>query len=207
MTTQRIGTPATLDPADLTTFHANPRRGNVPAIAESLAKNGQFRPIVVNKGTHTGRANEVLAGNHTLLAARLLEEEGRGLEGGLDCYLVDVTDQEAERIVLADNRTADLGSYDNADLVELLQGMDGDLTGTGYASEDLELLQELVADAPSLDDLEDEFGEPEEDDFWITIRFRVPPVVGEQWDDWAGAYDSPEEAFEALLDKGGDYGG
>ena len=207
MTTQRIGTPATLPPGDLNTFHANPRRGNVPAIAESLATNGQFRPIVVNKGTHTGRPNEVLAGNHTLMAARLLEEQGRGLEGGLDCYLVDVTDQEAERIVLADNRTADLGSYDNADLVELLQGMNGDLTGTGYAAEDLELLQELVADAPSLDDLEDEFGEPEDDDFWITIRFRVPPVVSEQWDDWARAYDSPEEAFEALLDKGGDYGG
>lgn len=207
MTTQRIGTPATLPPSDLNTFHANPRRGNVPAIAESLATNGQFRPIVVNKGTHTGRPNEVLAGNHTLMAARLLEEQGRGLEGGLDCYLVDVTDQEAERIVLADNRTADLGSYDNADLVELLQSLDGDLTGTGYAAEDLELLQELVADAPSLDDLEDEFGEPEDDDFWITIRFRVPPVVSEQWDDWARAYDSPEEAFEALLDKGGDYGG
>ena len=207
MTTQRIGTPATLPPADLNTFHANPRRGNVPAIAESLATNGQFRPIVVNKGTHTGRPNEVLAGNHTLMAARLLEEQGRGLEGGLDCYLVDVTDQEAERIVLADNRTADLGSYDNADLVELLQGMNGDLTGTGYAAEDLELLQELVADAPSLDDLEDEFGEPEDDDFWITIRFRVPPVVSEQWNDWARAYDSPEEAFEALLDRGGDYGG
>lgn len=207
MTTQRIGTPATLAPGDLNTFHANPRRGNVPAIAESLATNGQFRPIVVNKGTHTGRPNEVLAGNHTLLAARLLEEEGRGLEGGLDCYLVDVTDQEADRIVLADNRTADLGSYENADLVELLQGMNGDLTGTGYAADDLELLQELVADAPTLDDLEDEFGEPEDDDFWITLRFRVPPVISEQWGDWARAYDSPEEAFEALLDKGGDYGG
>lgn len=207
MTTQRIGTPRTLPPSTLTPFHKNPRRGNVPAIAESLARNGQFRPIVVNAGTHTGRPNEVLAGNHTLLAALMLEEEGRGLDGGLDCYVVDVTDQEAERIVLADNRTADLGSYDNADLVELLKGMDGDLSGTGYADDDLELLQELVADAPTLDDLEDEFGEPEDDDFWITLRFRVPPVVSEQWQDWARAYDSPEEAFEALLDKGGDYGG
>lgn len=207
MTTQRIGTPRTLPPSTLTPFHKNPRRGNVPAIAESLARNGQFRPIVVNAGTHTGRPNEVLAGNHTLLAALMLEEEGRGLDGGLDCYVVDVTDREAERIVLADNRTADLGSYDNADLVELLKRMDDDLTGTGYAADDLELLEELVADAPTLDDLEDEFGEPEDDDFWITLRFRVPPVVSQQWGDWARAYDSPEEAFEALLDKGGDYGG
>ncbi|WP_233717036.1 hypothetical protein [Mycolicibacterium vinylchloridicum] len=40
------------------------------AIAESLSQSyGQYRTIVVNKGTLTGRPNEVLAGDHTLMAA------------------------------------------------------------------------------------------------------------------------------------------
>lgn len=203
MTTQRIGTPRTLPPGELTPFHKNPRRGNVPAIAESLATNGQFRPIVVNAGTHTGRPNEVLAGNHTLLAALMLEEEGRGLDGGLDCYVVDVTDREAERIVLADNRTADLGSYDDDGLLDLLESLGDDLSGTGYADDDVQMLRDIADAAPSLDDLADEYGEPEEQDTWITVRLRVPPAVADQWQDWANPFDTDVEAFEALLDRVG----
>ncbi|MDX3097732.1 hypothetical protein PV417_24845 [Streptomyces sp. ME19-03-3] len=42
--------------------HPNPRTGDVDAIAESLRVNGRYKAIVVNRGTHTGRPNEVLAG-------------------------------------------------------------------------------------------------------------------------------------------------
>jgi ParB-like chromosome segregation protein Spo0J len=55
---------------ELRTYQRNPRQCDPTAIARSLAVNGQYRPIVVNKGTYTGRPNEVLAGNHTLIAAR-----------------------------------------------------------------------------------------------------------------------------------------
>ena len=145
----------------------------------------------------------MLAGNHTLMAALMLEEEGRGLDGGLDCYVVDVTDREAERIVLADNRTADLGSYDDDGLLDLLESLGDDLSGTGYADDDVQMLRDIADAAPSLDDLADEYGEPEEEDTWITVRLRVPPVVADQWQDWANPFDSDAEAFEALLDRVG----
>ena len=58
--------------ADLRPYHANPRRGDVAQIARSLSRTGQYRPIVVNAGTKTGRYREVLAGNHTLAAAQKL---------------------------------------------------------------------------------------------------------------------------------------
>lgn len=48
-------------------YPLNPRRGDVNAIADSLQHHGQYRPIVVQKST-----NFVLAGNHTLKAARKL---------------------------------------------------------------------------------------------------------------------------------------
>lgn len=53
--------PATLDNltvpiGDVRPRRGNPRQGNVDLIAESLARNGQYRPIVVNKPT-----GEVLA--------------------------------------------------------------------------------------------------------------------------------------------------
>lgn len=59
-------------PDELNPYHANARRGDLAAIARSLETNGQYRPIVVNLGRHTGRPLEVLAGNHTLAAARQL---------------------------------------------------------------------------------------------------------------------------------------
>lgn len=45
--------------ADLRPYHANPRRGDVAQIARSLSRTGQYRPIVVNAGTKTGRYREV----------------------------------------------------------------------------------------------------------------------------------------------------
>jgi hypothetical protein len=52
---------------------------------------------------------------------------------------VDVGEAEEKRILAADNRTAELGGYDEAVLASLLQGIqdDGGLLGTGYAEDDL----------------------------------------------------------------------
>lgn len=109
------------------------------AIASSLQRWGQYRPIVVNAGTVTGRRMEVLAGNHTLLAARSLGWES------IECAVVDVDEETAAAIVLADNRLADLGEYSADDLHALLSSLD-DLTGTGYTGVDLDEL--LAATSP-----------------------------------------------------------
>lgn len=116
---------------DLRAFEGNARRGDIEAIAQSLAELGQFRTIVVNKGTHTGRANEVLAGNHTVQAANLIDMTH------LDATFVDVDDDTAKKIVLADNRTNDLATYDDVALAELLESLGADnLAGTGFTEDD-----------------------------------------------------------------------
>lgn len=117
----------------LRTYYKNPRRGDVEEIKKSLAVNGQYKPIVVNVGSHTGRKNEVLAGNHTLAAARDLGWVTIAVS------MVDVDEDQAKRIVLVDNRTGDKASYDLDELAELLDGLDS-LDGTGYTDADLESL-------------------------------------------------------------------
>lgn len=57
----------TLPIGEIKPRRGNPRRGDIDAIAESLERNGQFRPIVVNKPT-----GEILGGNHTYAAAKRL---------------------------------------------------------------------------------------------------------------------------------------
>lgn len=127
--------------SELSTYHRNPRVGNVKAIKQSMTTNGVYKPIVVNKGSKTGRVNEVLAGNHSLKAMRELAAEFPNDERWKQAsvWLVDVDEEHAKKIVLADNRTADLGSYDEETLAELL-GEVKDSTGTGYTDDDLDSL-------------------------------------------------------------------
>ena len=149
--------------SDLNTFHRNPRRGDVNAIAVSLARHGQYRPIVVNEGSVTGRPFEVLAGNHTLLAARSLGWES------IDVALIDVDEETATSIVLADNRLADLGDYDNTDLVDLLDSLNGDYLGTGYDDAFLDDLHDLLNPPDSADALTPPDGDKYDRQFAVTV--------------------------------------
>lgn len=109
-------------------YSRNPRRGNTEQIVASLRRHGQYRPIVVN-----ARTQEVLAGNHTLAAARELGWDD------IAATFVDVDEDQAARIVLVDNRANDLAVYDDAELASLLQSLP-DLDGTGFDVPDLEAL-------------------------------------------------------------------
>ena len=115
----------------------NPRRGNVEAIRESLRVNGVFRPIVVSRKTR-----HVLAGNHTLKAAR-----AESLDALPVVWLDDLTPAQERKVLLADNRTSDLGDYDNDLLGAILGQMraEDELLGTGYSDADVEALLEASA--------------------------------------------------------------
>lgn len=114
-------------------YATNPRRGDVKTIKKSLQRIGQYRPVVVNRGTSTGRRNEVLAGNHTVIAARELGWTE------VAATFVDVDEDIAARIVLIDNRSNDLAGYDDGALLELLQSLP-DLDATGFEVADLDAL-------------------------------------------------------------------
>lgn len=139
-------------PSILRGFHKNPRIGDTQAIAASLRAHSQYRPIVVNKGTHTGRENEVLAGNHTLAAIRNLSEQYPDDDRWqtIHTWQIDVDDDMANRIVVADNRTADLGAYDYDILSDLLSAMEDDELGPAGFSRDQ--LEALTTDTPHVED-------------------------------------------------------
>lgn len=163
--THNIGTPTTTTPEQLNYFHKNPRTGNVTAIQQSIQENGVYKPLVVNKGTHTGRPNEVLAGNHTLKAIHALAADNPDDDRWhkVDVWLVDVDDTTATKIVLADNKTADLGTYDQQLLADLLQTVDDNLDGTGYTYEDLDAINQLLENIEEEPDWGDAFSNMPED--------------------------------------------
>lgn len=152
----------------LANYVKNPRKGNVRAIAESLFVSGQYKPLTL--WTHQNgkkRAKpEILAGNHTWKGAVFLDAIARGeqekpqwlekLERKLKkknrpwpiiaIVTIDATPEEARTIVLADNRTADLGGYDPTALKELLASAE-DAYGTGFTEEEFALVTQVSENA------------------------------------------------------------
>lgn len=112
-------------PVDSVTMHPrNPRRGNLDAIGESVTQNKFYGAIVIQASTRY-----ILAGNHRWIVAKNLNAPH------LPAIVLDVDDETALRIMLADNRTAEMGSFDDEGLASLLtdlQGDNGTLRGTGY---------------------------------------------------------------------------
>lgn len=123
-------------------YNRNPRRHDLSVIRESLQENGQYRPLVVNRGTVTGRVNEILAGSGTWQVAK---DEGWWK---VAVTFVDVDEDRAAKIVLVDNRANQLGGFDDAILAELLTELD-DVSGTGYTEPDLDDLLASVEEADS----------------------------------------------------------
>lgn len=114
----------------------NPRVGDVDAIVESFKKNGMYQGIVVNE-----RTGDIIVGNHRWLAARKLGWER------IPATFVDVDEEDAVRIMLADNRTSELGSYDEERLARLIESLPT-YEGTGWKEDDFDfLIEEASVDA------------------------------------------------------------
>lgn len=111
----------------------NVRQGDVGAISVSLEANGQYRPIVVHKPT-----GNILAGNHTYKAAKALGWQKIAMT------FVDCDEEQALRILLADNKANDLATYDDSALVKLLKDL---VSGEGLQGSLYELsdLDDLIA--------------------------------------------------------------
>lgn len=126
---------------DLVHYPGNSNEGDVDTIRESLRLHGQYRGVVVQLST-----NYVLAGNHTLKAARL--------EGWTHIQVdwVDVDDTTALKINLIDNQAPRLGKTNDEALAELLQNLGGDFAGTGFEAPDLSKLLDSLAPAATEDE-------------------------------------------------------
>jgi DNA modification methylase len=109
----------------------NPRVGDVDAIAASLRRFGQQKPLVVQAST-----GYVVAGNHLWRAARSLG--WREIAANVEA----MDDATAKAYMLVDNRTADLGSYDDGLLAAMLaeEAAAGNLLATGYDADDVAAL-------------------------------------------------------------------
>lgn len=146
----------------------NARKGDLTIIRESLRENGWYGTVVVQKST-----GHILAGNHRWEAAK-----AEGFET-IPVYYVDVDDVKAKKIMLADNRTSDIGTYDDEMLTQLLKEVsanDGTLEGTGFTDKDLmKLISSVSRERAGDDDTPPLPEEPvtEMGDVWVLGEHRL----------------------------------
>ena len=139
-------------------------------MAASLARFGQQKPIVVQASTR-----HVVAGNHLVKAALALG--WREIAANVE----ELDDASAIGFMLADNRTADLGGYEDAMLAAILaeQEASANLAATGYDADDVaailraaEIAEARDADAaPALPEPIDLYVQP--GDLWLLGRHRL----------------------------------
>ena len=107
---------------------------NIEEIKRSLQVNEQYRPFVVQRST-----NRICIGNGMYEAMIQL-----GYKEGWVEYR-DLTDEEAIKLALTDNRTSELAEWDMSTLADLFQEMGSTADVPGWNSEEiLALLEEDV---------------------------------------------------------------
>lgn len=101
---------------------------NLDVIKKSLNEWGQYKPILIQRSTMY-----ILAGNGTYQAAQALGWQE------MDCNIIDVNDDQAKAILIADNRSSDLSQMDEKAVLDLLQSFDSDMLElTGYDDKQLD---------------------------------------------------------------------
>jgi ParB-like chromosome segregation protein Spo0J len=118
--------------SELTPHPDNANIGDVEAIKQSIRVNGFYSPIIAQAST-----GYIIVGNHRFRAAQELGAVT------VPTIFLDVGDEQAMRLMLADNRTARLGHDDmealSAALSQLADSEVG-LLGTGFTPLDLQKL-------------------------------------------------------------------
>ena len=182
---------------------------------DSLTECGAGRSVLVdNQGT-------LIAGNKTVERAADKDFPIRVVKtDGTELVVVQRTDldlggegdeqRRARRLALFDNRSSEVGLEWIAEQILALAETDDDLLDGLFNDDELtELLAGLVEeDTPTLDELADEYGNPEERDFWPYVKVQVSPETYELYlslmsqtgtDDEANGFRLLVEAVDASI--------
>lgn len=130
----------------------NPKDHDIGALVVSLRRHGFVDPVVVDR-----RTDRIVAGHGRIQALAVMRDDGHEPPDNARDWLVPtievatVDDDQARALLVALNRTTELGGWNTGDLADLLQQLDqaDALEGSGYDRDDLDsLLAELDGTGP-----------------------------------------------------------
>lgn len=119
-----------INPSTLTEFEGNVKvHGDkqVQELAKSLEQFGQIRPVIADEN------NVILCGHGLVKAAVSL-----GMKEIDVMVMSGLSETQKKKLLLADNKLADLGTYDYDALDEIINSLDGDFEIPGFDADTLE---------------------------------------------------------------------
>lgn len=139
-------------------------RRQIDSIKASLTEFGQHKPVIARE------ANRMLCAGHAVWEA--ISE----LQMPVEVKFLDVDQETADKILLADNRMSELGETDKDRRRALLQQIEADdFAAIGFLPEEVE---ELLAEGTDEIEVREIETTQVEDRFWITLR---GPLVEQAW--------------------------
>ena len=163
--------------SDVTRHPKNPRVGNKKKLKESIQELGFVDPIVVQKSTMV-----VLGGNHRVEVA---QDMGYTT---LPAHVIECDDKTAYKVMMALNKIPDESTYNEevqAEVLSLIQDFGGDdaLAGTGYSSQEAEIIKARAAwqdDEDVVPELNDPAAEERVDSEAKTGIYKMPSPADRQ---------------------------
>ena len=174
---------------DLQPWEHNPRfidEDGARHLRDSFNRFGQVEPLLI------GPNNEVYNGHQRLTV--LMEEHGPDYVVEVRVASRELTERERAQLTAYLHR----GATGEWDFEMLARFDDNDLLAWGF--EEWELVNgDGWSDPPELEELEEEYGAPQEEDWWPHIRVRVSPDTYERWADLLRAATGEEHERVAKI--------
>lgn len=188
-------------------FNANAgtERG-MQMLDDSLRLAGAGRSILLDKNL------KIIAGNKTVDRAAdigledviLVHSDGKKLVAVVrdDLDLDSTSDDRARRLALADNRVSQVDLEWDAEIMAALAQDQPELLKGLWSDDEIEDLLKMAAPPPTLDDLEDKYGEPDAQDMWPVIKIRISPETMVMYQETMARMEGKDEPekFAAMVE-------
>ena len=176
----------------------NPRNWRIHPLSQQdalkgvLEEVGWVQQVIINK-----RTGNLIDGH---LRCQLAAREGNKI---IPVLYVDIDEAEEELVLATLDPIAGMAATDKAKLDRLFQDINSDNENVQKLISEIAEKEGLLGELPTLDELEEKYGEPDETQFWPVIRLQVPPETMAKYEALMSSLPGNNEAekFDALLSR------
>lgn len=162
------------------------------ALKGVLEEVGWVQQVIINK-----RTGNLIDGH---LRCQLAAREGNKI---IPVLYVDIDEAEEELVLATLDPIAGMAATDKAKLDRLFQDINSDNENVQKLISEIAEKEGVLGELPTLEELEEKYGEPDETQFWPVIRLQVPPETMAKYEALMSSLPGNNEAekFDALMSR------
>ena len=162
------------------------------ALKGVLEEVGWVQQVIINK-----RTGNLIDGH---LRCQLAAREGNKI---IPVLYVDIDEAEEELVLATLDPIAGMAATDKAKLDRLFQDINSDNENVQKLISEIAEKEGVLGELPTLEELEEKYGEPDETQFWPVIRLQVSPETMAKYQSLMSSLPGNNEAekFDALMSR------